>query len=58
MANKLDYEILNNGEVISEERCNDGTKEIVYRYVKYENCIFYITTWDGEIVFLRFDRKG
>ena len=58
MANKLDYEILNNGEVISQERYNDGYKEIVFSYVKYENCFFSITTWDGEIVFLQFDRKG
>lgn len=58
MASKLDYEILNNGEVISEERYNDGKKEVVFRYVKYENCYFYITTWDGEIVFLQFDKKG
>lgn len=53
MGNKM----LKEGNIISEEHYNDGKKEICFRFVEFGGCVFYITTWDDEIVYVRFDHK-
>lgn len=51
-------EMLKSGKILSEDKYYDGTKDTWYcfREVEFEGCVFYITTWNEEIVYCRFDR--
>ena len=54
---RIAEEMLREGKIISEENYNDGKREICFSFVEYGGCVFYITTWDNEPVYLRFDHK-
>ena len=49
--------MLREGKIISEENYNDGKKEICFCFVEFGGSVLYITTWDNEPVYVRFDHK-